>query len=121
MLKSGTESFTSEWAHVHGGVPQGTLSGPELFGIMVSDLIPPHPTVKYVDDTTIVEVYDKESKLQESADYLQEWSESNHLYLNSKKTKDTRSCIVRRLLIWYCSSVSVQAKKDYPFSDSCFL
>ena len=47
---------TSEWSFINGGVPQGTKLGPLLFIIMLTDLQPVLPVVKYVDDTTVYDV-----------------------------------------------------------------
>ncbi len=46
---------TSKWALVNGGVPQGTLSGPELFIHMLSDFKTVATDVKFVDDSTLVD------------------------------------------------------------------
>jgi hypothetical protein len=71
-------------------VPQGTLSGPELFIHMVADLQKSVPNVKYVDDTTFAEICEKgkPSELQQTANKIIEWSKSNHLYINTSKTKE---------------------------------
>ncbi len=50
-----TKSF-SEWNTVNGRVPQSTLSGPELFVHMLSDFNTAARCVKYVDDSTLVEI-----------------------------------------------------------------
>ncbi len=59
----------SEWSTVKGGVPQGTLSGPELFIHLLSDFNTVARCVKYVDDSTLVEVAKtklKSDKMQEA-------------------------------------------------------
>ncbi len=48
---------------MNGGVPQGTLSGPELFIHMLSDFNTVARCVKYVDDSTLVEVAKKEVEI----------------------------------------------------------
>ena len=53
---------TSEWSFINGGVPQGTKLGPLLFIIMLTDLQPVLPVVKYVDDTTVYDVSKNRSK-----------------------------------------------------------
>ena len=52
----------SDWVSPNGGVPQGTLAGPQLFVHMVSDLHTTHPDVKYMDDATITEIRQKTAK-----------------------------------------------------------
>lgn len=83
---------SSKWCKVNGGVPQGTLSGPQLFINMVSDLKTSLPTIKYVDDTTVIEVVhqDESSNLQTALDTITTWSKTNKLYLNAAKTKEIR-------------------------------
>jgi hypothetical protein len=62
----------SEWIQINGGVPQGTLSGTELFIHMVADLLTSVPNVKYIDDTTFAEICEKgkPSELQQTADKI---------------------------------------------------
>ena len=86
------EQLQSEWRQINGGVPQGTLSGPQLFVNMVSDLKTLLPTIKYVDDTTIVEVvtHNSPSLLQTALNTIVSWSRTNKLYLNAAKTKELR-------------------------------
>jgi hypothetical protein len=87
-IKVGNE--VSSWSVVNGGVPQGTLSGPELFRRMVSDLTTGVRTIKYVDDTTLVEVVKKgePSHLQDSLNDVLAWCDKNKLYINPSKTKE---------------------------------
>jgi hypothetical protein len=84
------EGHNSEWRQINGGVPQGTLSGPQLFINMVSDLKTLLPTIKYVDDTTIVEIVHQNSPsmLQTALNAILSWSNTNQLYLNAAKTKE---------------------------------
>ena len=81
---------TSNWQSINGGVPQGTISGPELFVQMVSDLKPPLENIKYMDDTTLVEIASKNnpSVMQNSADQICAWSRGNKLAINATKTKE---------------------------------
>ena len=77
----------SEWTEVAGGVPQGTLSGPENFLNMIDDL---HTDVDVVDDITLYEVCKTHSqnKLQNAVDDIQEWATDNNMSLNTNKTKE---------------------------------
>ena len=83
-------NITSDFRFVNGGVPQGTLSGPELFIHMVSDLLPDEPNIKYMDDTTAVEIGLKVegSHMQQCANKVDDWSEENKLGINGPKTKE---------------------------------
>ena len=80
----------SSWNKINGGVLQGTLSGPEIFMHMISDLETSFPTIKYVDDTTIVEILSigEESQMQKTLDMINVWSQENELFLNVTKTKE---------------------------------
>ncbi len=61
---------TSKWVSVNGGVPQGTLSGPELLIHMMSDFKNVATDVKCMDDSTVVDTENKNTKsdrMQEAA------------------------------------------------------
>ncbi len=83
-------SVTFEWQTVNGGFPQGTISGPELFICMVSDLHTDIPDVKYMDVTTLIEIAKKQSgsNMQHATEQVQEWSCTNKLGINATKTND---------------------------------
>ena len=53
---------TSDWTEMAGGVPQGTLSGPENFLNMIDDLHTDVDDVKFVDDVTLYEVCNTHSR-----------------------------------------------------------
>ena len=80
----------STWRSVNGGVPQGTKLGPVLFIVMINDLQTSCQTLKYVDDTTIVQIgHDVRSNgLQAAADQAANWSRQNGMSLNPEKTKE---------------------------------
>ncbi len=81
----------SGWSGVNGGVPQGTLSGPELFIHMLSDFKTVAKDVKFVDDTTLITISDKVSKsdnMQQAANQTSSWSKENDLGVNETKTKE---------------------------------
>ncbi len=75
---------TSDWKEIDGGVFQGTLSGPELFRHVVSDLHTVIPGVKFVDDTTMVEASAKCTgpRMQTCVDQVANWSNENKLCVN---------------------------------------
>ena len=57
---------------------------------MLHDLKTNIKTVKYVDDTTLVEIIPKgqPSAMQEALDKVYEWSHANNLYINPSKTQE---------------------------------
>ncbi len=76
---------------MNGGVLQGTLSGPELFIHMLSDFNTVARCVKYVDDSTLLEVAKKKlksDKMQEATNQTVSWSKENNLGINEAKTKN---------------------------------
>ena len=87
----------SDWLPKPAGVPQGTKLGPVLFMIMINDLTAKvsnviHPIVKYVDDCTIYETYNKNSNstIQNQLNELTSWTSANNMRINIKKTKELR-------------------------------
>ena len=80
----------SEWGPVPSGVPQGTKLGPWLFLLMINDLhIPNVQTWKYVDDTTVAEIVQRESPgdAQSAVSQVEDWSRENNMQLNADKCK----------------------------------
>ena len=72
---------TSDWTEMTGGVPQGTLSGPENFLNMIDDLHTDVDDVKFVDDVTLYEVCNTHSqnKLQNAVNDIQVWETDNNM------------------------------------------
>ncbi len=84
-------NVTSDWCHIKAGVPQGTLLGPVTFLLHINDLQPACSTVKYVDDSTLWETcdrYGRNSVIQCAADQAYDWTERNHMQINTDKTKE---------------------------------
>ena len=83
----------STWACLNGGVPQGTRLGPLLFLVMVNDLRPALPMVKYVDDVTLystgkLNASTNQNNLQQAADHCLSWATNNNMNINTGKTKE---------------------------------
>jgi hypothetical protein len=75
---------------LHAGTPQGTLSGPNDFKLLINDLSFDIDYAKYVDDTTIVSFSEdpNDRSLQSVADHLIDWCGLNGMAINTKKTKE---------------------------------
>jgi len=69
---------------------QGSWLGPLIFIVLIDDLRLTVVTHKFLDDTTVSEIVAKDnvSEVQHTLDALIEWSEVNHMNVNSKKTKE---------------------------------
>ena len=88
---------TSESVNVGFGVPQGSILGPMLVNLYVSDLQDHLPSsigsFQYADDTTIYsscptpELQRCAQELNSTLNTVSSWSNDSHLALNSKKTK----------------------------------
>ena len=87
----------SSIGYPNGGVPQGTLSGPNNLLVQINDLQTPCPMFKYVDDSTVFDVCNNSSvpMLQESADIIKDWSRNNDMLINATKTKEMVICFGR--------------------------
>ena len=81
----------SEWCTINAGVPQGTLFGPVGFVVHINDLKSILDIAKYVDDSSVWEVYSKkaqDSQLQQATDEAIQWSDYNLMRANCDKTKE---------------------------------
>ena len=66
----------SHWVPLVGGMPQGSLIGPLTFILLIDSLHPQCLTHKYVDDTTLTELY--------SYHAVHRIVECNYIYKNYK-------------------------------------
>ena len=89
IVVNGTKS---SWCTLNGGMPQGSCLGPLCY-IIANDSLRSEPETgilihKFVDDTTITEIYDKgnSSNLQYHADNVRLWSNNNHMIIKADKT-----------------------------------
>ena len=83
------------------GVPQGSILGPVLFNLYVTDLrnhLNHCSSLQYADDTNIythcrpIEINDQCKKVEEDISLLKTWSSSSNLVFNEKKTKSMYFC-----------------------------
>ena len=87
-VKIGNEYSHS--GHPSGGVQQDTLSGAKCFLVYINDLIMTVPLYKYIDDSTLFKICDRNgvSVLQESVDIAARWTEQNDMTINADKSKE---------------------------------
>ena len=84
---------TTEWKGVEAGVVQGSVLGPILFIIFLSDIEEYMPnnikSPKYADDILAYCMTKKgeENRIQEAADAVLKWTSDNKMKLNIKKTQ----------------------------------
>ena len=84
------DNCVSAWKSPAGRTPQGTKSGVRDFKKMVKDMSAELPLYKYVDDTTLFEVCERQTtsyKLQSSVEDVVQWCKQNKMGINEKKTK----------------------------------
>jgi len=72
------------------GTPQGTISGPNDFKLLINDLDFDGHYAKYVDDASTLSVSTNPHNfdLQNSANRLIDWTQANHMRVNEAKTKE---------------------------------
>jgi ribonuclease P/MRP protein subunit RPP40 len=83
-------NVTSSWLSLTEGMPQGTWLGAYVFLALIKDLHADTSLHKFVDDVTAAEVIapSTHSQMQHVADQINQWSQTNHLLLNMKITKE---------------------------------
>jgi hypothetical protein len=83
-------SLVSDTVMVNAGTPQGTVSGPNNFKMLIKDIKFSTGYMKYADDTTVYTFSGDvgDMSLQVAADDLVKWSCTNGLIINESKTKE---------------------------------
>ena len=84
------EDVFSEWVTLKGGMPQGTRLGPLTFVILIDGLRLDCLVHKFIDDTTASEILGRQqsSNMMNITRQLMDWTKSNNMIINSKKTKE---------------------------------
>ncbi len=83
----------SDWLDVEAGEIQGSILGPILFIIFISDInsyIPPSiQLTKYADDLGTYNDYKdtKDDNTQQAIDGVEKWAKDNNMQINTNKTK----------------------------------
>ena len=85
----------SNWSEIVSGIPQGSVLGPILFLIYISDIGEglTAQTLTYVDDTKIKQKVNTEEdveNLQKELEKLDKWAKSNNMNFNGKKFQVVR-------------------------------
>ncbi|MEL7308254.1 MAG: reverse transcriptase family protein, partial [Pseudomonadota bacterium] len=94
----------SKWSPIPSGVPQGSVLGPILFGLIVDNFFPVcenSRVVKYADDITILHFVrtSSDDNLQEEWNNCVNWASVNKLPLNIAKCKILNIVTKKNLLL----------------------
>ena len=101
------------------GVPQGSILGPVIFNLYVSDLseqVKYSKTLQYADDTKIYihskpnELEAKSIELSRDIENIRNWSHNSNLVFNEKKTK---------AMLFYKNQLYRHHKKEIDSVDKC--
>ncbi len=83
------------------GCPQGTVSGPNNFKILINDLTFAQSYIKFVDDVSVVSVSvdPNDQALQDSLSNLIKWCDLNSMNINANKTREMVVCFGKNVAV----------------------
>ena len=86
---------------ISSGCPQGTVSGPNNFRLLINDLTFGQSYIKFVDDVSVlsVSVDPNDQTLQDALSSLIKWCDLNSMNINANKTREMVVCFDKNVAV----------------------
>ena len=83
-------NLMSDVSLIEAGAPQGTKAGPNVFKLLINDLVFKSEFVKYVDDVSVATVSSQpdDDVMHNEIENLIQWCKTNGMEINKSKTKE---------------------------------